>query len=193
MPQPAKPASVLKSEGKSHRTKKELEYREKMEASLTTGQTFKMTEQVRKNDIAKAEFRRISKLLEKIGKNDALIQNSINRYCLMYSELVEFEEKREEFYQGILDLKKTFEEEQKKEENKTSLKIADYFMILAKMETALINLDKQVMNKRKMLLDLEKENIMTISAQLRTIPKTADDMPAESDDMAALFASRGDN
>ena len=34
-----------------------------------------------------------------------------------------------------------------------------------------IDLDKQIMQKRRMLLDIEKENLMTIAAALRVIPK----------------------
>lgn len=35
----------------------------------------------------------------------------------------------------------------------------------------LIALDKQIQAKRKMLLDIEKENIMTIASSLRSVPK----------------------
>jgi hypothetical protein len=39
----------------------------------------------------------------------------------------------------------------------------------------MIALDKQIQTKRKMLLDIEKENIMTIAAALRSIPKKTDE------------------
>ena len=68
----------------------------------------------------------------------------------------------------------------------------DYFKTLAQMESAVISLDKQVMAKRKMLLDIEKENIMTIAAQLRSIPKKIED-EEETDPMAQLFSSRNYN
>jgi hypothetical protein len=38
----------------------------------------------------------------------------------------------------------------------------------------MIECDRQVQAKRKMLLDIEKENIMTIAAALRSIPKKTD-------------------
>ena len=192
MPQPPKPASVLRAEGKSHRTKKELEYREQAESELKTNEKIVMSTQVKKNPLAKKEFKRLKGLLEKIDKDDALVQNSINRYCLMCAELVEFEEKREEFFDGIKSLKKVFEDEKNKDEKEKVLKTIEYFNLLAKMESSLISLDKQVMQKRKMLLDLEKENIMTIASQLRTIPKTLDEMQEEQedDDMAKLFQNQ---
>ena len=39
------------------------------------------------------------------------------------------------------------------------------------MQKNLVSLDKQVQAKRKMLLDIEKENIMTIASALRSVPK----------------------
>ena len=189
MPQPAKPASVLRAEGKSHRTKKELEFREKAESELKTEEKIVMSQQVKKNPLAKKEFKRLKGLLEKIDKDDALVQNSINRYCLMLAELVEFEEKREEFFDGIQQLKSFYNSEKEKDEKDKIIKTMEYFNLLSKMESSLISLDKQVMQKRKMLLDLEKENIMTIASQLRTIPKTSEDMPDYEDDMAKLFQS----
>ena len=35
-------------------------------------------------------------------------------------------------------------------------------------------IDKQIQSKRKMLLDIEKENVMTIASALRSIPKKED-------------------
>ena len=48
---------------------------------------------------------------------------------------------------------------------------SSYYKMKHNMQTAIINLDKQVQTKRKMLFDIEKENIMTIAAALRSIPK----------------------
>ena len=42
------------------------------------------------------------------------------------------------------------------------------------MQKNLISLDKQIQAKRKMLMDIEKENIMTIASSLRSIPKKAE-------------------
>ena len=41
----------------------------------------------------------------------------------------------------------------------------------AKMQASLVNMDRDLQSKRKMLLDMEKENIMTIASALRSIPK----------------------
>ena len=39
------------------------------------------------------------------------------------------------------------------------------------MQRNLVSMDKQIQTKRKMLLDMEKENVMTIASALRSIPK----------------------
>ena len=39
----------------------------------------------------------------------------------------------------------------------------------------LVDLDRQVQGKRKMLLEVEKENVMTIASALRNIPKKAEE------------------
>ena len=59
MPTPTKPFSVLKSEGKSHRTKAELKVREQGEKALQTSQKIKPKKEVKKNKIAYKEFKRI--------------------------------------------------------------------------------------------------------------------------------------
>ena len=81
MPTPPKPHIVLLNEGKSHRTKAELEQRKKEEEALVTGEKLKERKETRQSPVAHKEFRRIIKLLEKIQKNDALYEPIINRYC----------------------------------------------------------------------------------------------------------------
>lgn len=172
MPTPPKPFSVLKSEGKSHRTKKELKLREEGEKALSTGIALKARSEVKKNKIANKEFKRINELLKKIEKNDAIYEAVINRYCLIYAECIEFENKKVELYGIIDELKKQFElskeylqdEEMAKETRKFTRSISE---ILG----SIVELDKQLQPKRKMLLDIEKENIMTIASALRVIPK----------------------
>ena len=102
MPTPPKPFSVLKSEGKSHRTKKELKLREQGEKALSTGTALKVRNEVKKNKIANKEFKRINELLKKIEKNDAIYEAVINRYCLIYAETMEFEEKKNKLPSWLL-------------------------------------------------------------------------------------------
>ena len=191
MPTPNKPAVVIRAEGRSHRTKAELELREKGEAALATGGPMKARKEVRENKKANSEFKRVSKLLEGIGKNDALIEGVINRYCQITAEVLEFEAKRAEFSKGIAQLQEAYEDDkfQHPDIDDRIVPTMDYFRTLATMESALLSLDKRIQDKRKMLLDIEKENIMTVAAQLRSIPKKVED-EEEYDPMANLFKAK---
>lgn len=161
MPTPPKPAKLIAIEGKSHRTKKELREREKAEAALLTGKTLKETEEVKNNKVAHKEFLRIRKLLQSIEKNDDLYGSTINRYCLLLAECTEFEEKRETIFSRQKEL----------EERKDDMEFSEYINLQNDLVKSMLALDKQVQSKRKMLLDIEKENVMTIAASLRSIPK----------------------
>lgn len=172
MPTPTKPFSVLKSEGKSHRTKAELKVREQGEKALQTSQKIKPKKEVKKNKIAYKEFKRIVSLLDNIDKSDALYENVINRYAMLYAECYEFEEKRERFYNELNKLDEDYALDP------DGMTIKEYYDTVSNIQKNILDLDKQLQNKRKMMLDIEKENIMTIASQLRTIPKSVG--PAEN-------------
>lgn len=167
MPTPPKPFTVLVNEKKSHRTKKELKQREQAEKELATGAALKERPEVKANPIAHKEFIRLNKLLKGIGKNDAIYESVINRYCMLQAECFDFEEKRESFYRDIQEL--AADKDRLIESEKMSL--SAYYKLKNNMQTQILSLDKQLQSKRKMLLDIEKENIMTIAAALRSIPK----------------------
>lgn len=172
MPTPPKPFSVLKSEGKSHRTKKELKLREQGEKALSTGTALKARSEVKKNKIANKEFKRINELLKKIEKNDAIYEAVINRYCLIYAECIDFEDKKNKLYELVEKLENQFEESIEYLEKEDLCKETRKFArSISGILGAIVELDKQLQPKRKMLLDIEKENIMTIASALRVIPK----------------------
>ena len=60
------------------------------------------------------------------------------------------------------------------EYNEDEMTMSEYYSLVNEMQRNIINLDKQIQAKRKMLLDIEKENVMTIASALRTIPKKED-------------------
>lgn len=178
MPTPPKPHLILVSEGKSHRTKQELEQRKKAEEALASGTAFKERREVREDPVAHKEFMRIKKLLKSIGKNDALYEPVINRYCMLQSECREMEQKRERIYQTMIDMERDKEQFCKEDT------LTNFYKIMNDMEKNLIGMDKQVQSKRIMLLNIEKENIMTIASALRSIPKKVD--TEESDPLKGL-------
>lgn len=168
MPTPPKPTNVILLEGKSHRTKKELAERKRAEAQLLTGKVLKEAAEVKENEKAHKEFQRIRKLLKSIEKDDDLYGATINRYCLLMAECSDFQDKREMMYRQMQDLQES-KEKFERNENLTT-----YYMLQSTMQKNMIALDRQVQTKRKMLLDIEKENIMTIASSLRSVPKKTD-------------------
>lgn len=172
MPTPPKPFSVLKSEGKSHRTKKELKLREQGEKALSTGTALKVRSEVKKNKIANKEFKRINELLKKIEKNDAIYEAVINRYCLIYAECIDFDDKKNKLYELVEKLENQFEESKEYLEQEDLAKETRRFAkSISEILGSIVDLDKQLQPKRKMLLEIEKENIMTIASALKVIPK----------------------
>lgn len=167
MPTPTKPINVIKMEGHSHRTKKEIRQRQQAENALLTGQEIKERPETKNNKIAHKEFLRVRKLLQKIEKNDDLYGSVINRYCLLYAECEEFENKRETVYLQLCEL----QEKSGKMIDKEEMTVKEYFNLEIAMQKNIISFDKQIQTKRKMMLDIEKENIMTIASALRSVPK----------------------
>ncbi|QNB48198.1 hypothetical protein BR63_19145 [Thermanaerosceptrum fracticalcis] len=174
---PTKPLVLVKG----HRTKAEKEVREKAEKKLLTGISLKEWPEVKDDPIAHKEFKRLKKVLKAIDQDNALHEAVINRYCLLHSECKGVELLKEQCND---DLKEVFEAYQKQE--------IDFLTYLEKKEgiqNRFLALDKKLMEKRKMMLAIEKENVMTIQSALRSIPKTPD-KSAEKSPMAAFLERR---
>lgn len=177
---PSKPVVVLKTENKSHRTKAELEQREKAESALLTGISLKEWPSTKVKPVAHKEFMRIKKLLKSIGKDDALNEAVINRYCVMTAEVDELENMKSDIDNAMVLLK-----EQKEQGIIDALAYVEKMQDLLNSYTAC---DKNIMAKRKMLLQIERENVMTIAAALRAIPKQPE--KAEESKMAQFLKQR---
>ena len=142
--------------------------RKEEEAKLLSGMEMKERKEVRENKEAHKEFTRLKKLMKNIEKNDALYETVINRYAMLLAECTDFEEKRESFYKDLQELT----EHMDKIVTETSL--SEYHKLKNTMQKNILDIDRQVQAKRKMLLEIEKENVMTIAASLRSIPKKED-------------------
>lgn len=160
MARPSKSVDVLESEGKSHRTKAELAARKAAEKAFATGRPLKERPEVKEDAVAHKEFLRITKLLESVGKNDALFEPIINRYCLLQAECMGLIKNRAQFER---DLDALYEDEDVDADNR--------YRLAVKMQQNILDIDKDMQSKRKMILDIEKECSMTISAAMRTVPK----------------------
>lgn len=163
MPTPVKPFTVISNERKSHRTKAELQLRKQAEASTLTGKRLKERKEVKDNPIAHKEFKRVQKLLRAIEKDDGIYESVINRYCLIQSEIVEFEQskiKYEEMLENLIE-----------EHKNGNINFLEFMQEYNDLQKTRLSTDKAIQQKRKMLFDIEKENIMTIASALRSIPK----------------------
>ncbi len=171
---PTKPLALVKG----HRTKAEKAVREKAESNLITGFSLKEWSDVKVDEIAHKEFLRIKKVLKSIDKDDGLHEGVINRYCLLHSECKKFEDLKRSCDDELQELSKAYQE--------GKLDFLEYLDKKERVQGRFLTLDKKIMEKRKMMLDIEKENIMTIQSALRSIPKRPDEKKGKSK-MAAFL------
>ena len=176
MGRPSKPIHLVKG----HRTKAEKNTRKKAEESLMTGISFKEWPRVKNNEIAHKTFGIIKKAYKEIKKDDVLFEGIINTYCLLLSEIEYFEERKVKIQQSLDEL----------QDKKFNMEFEMYI----KLQSDLLNLfnvcDKKILEKRKMMLEIGKENVMTIASAMRSIPKKPNE-EIDDDPMANLFKRRG--
>lgn len=189
MARPAKPAEVIKQEKKSHRTKAELSLRDEGEKALLSHKELFERPEVRNDKTAHTEFLRVSKLMKAIGKNDALYSSGINTYCLLYSEISELNRQIMMLDQTGDMLRETFEAMVDEPESRIEPEqIIQFEKSFTRLISQRLNISSMIDKKRKMMLDIDKENVMTISAALRSIPKQP-----EKKENALLAALMGDD
>jgi hypothetical protein len=175
MPTPSKPISVIKAEGnKAHKTKAQIKLREKAEKALATEESFQEWDQVKKNPTAHKEFTRLKRLFAKIKKDDSLLEGVLNRYCIMLAECDEYEARKESL---AGDLEELYD---------SNMEIGDKIKAKININKMIMACDSKIMQKRTMMLAIEKENIMTIASQLRSIPKKIED-PGDVDPMESFL------
>ena len=156
MPTPRKPVQLMKK----HMDKETKEYRAEAEESLLSGECWREYPEVKNNATAHRFFKRITDLYSRIEKNDALTEPIINRYCTIQAECYDFEKKREMF-QG--NLESLIDNDELDAQTKYKLE--------ADMQKSIIGVDNALTAKRRMLLEIERETLMTLKAQLASIPK----------------------
>ena len=172
MARPSKPAAVIEAEKKSHRTKAELEARKNAESGLLSKKKLQERKEVQDNKIAHAEFQRVSKLMRAIGKDDALYSSGINTYCLLYAEIGDLHDQEKALDRTAEALREKFEQiVDDPEYDIEPSEIIQFEKSFTRLISQRLNISSMIDKKRKMMLDIDKENVMTISAALRSIPK----------------------
>lgn len=165
MGRPSKPAELLKSEGKSHRTKQELAFRKQQEEATLTGKKLEEPRAVKDLKIAHTTFLKTRRLLDAINKNDELYSAATCRYCTNTQKLADAEESIQVLKTELEELR---ESRSSYVENKA---IPDYYRMLTKLEDTITRKEQLAAGIRKELTDFEKENCMTIASSLRSIAK----------------------
>ena len=173
------------SAAKGHRTKAEINARQQAEQDMLSGKPLAEFPGVKSDTVAHAEFRRVAALMKAIGKDDALYSAAVNRYAALFSEITQLQQDAARF-RGLMDsLQQKFDESDPDSDDITAFAKA-YSGMLAQVN----KLDDKVMQKRKMMGDIEKENCMTVQAALRSIPKES----GKKDDSPLMkILSGGDN
>ena len=182
MARPSKSVAGLAAEKQSHRTKAELKQRETAEKELASGKRLKERAEVKADPVAHKEYLRVSGLLAKIKKNDALYERIINDYCKLQAESADMENIKAEFRASREQLEKEYRSGMLSDED-GGLKPSLYYRLMASMQANILALDKQIQAKRKMMMDIERECAMTISAAQRSIPK----QPTKANPLAELL------
>lgn len=173
---PSKPLALVKG----HRTKAEKAVREKAEKELLTGTSLKEWTEVKSNPISHKEFIRIKALLKTIGHDDDLYGAMINTQCKLKAEEEQMLDVKEQF---ISTLDRLDDEYDPSDEN--SMKFSEYMKLKVSVQGQIVSCDKAIMQKRKLMLDISKENIMTIQSALRSVPKK--EQPAQESAMTAFL------
>jgi predicted secreted Zn-dependent protease len=169
------PASKPIALVKGAMTKKDIEFRKAQEKSATTGVPMMPAEIIKNDKIAYAEFKRIKNLLSIIDKDDDIYSASISRYCLLKSEEIKLLEKQSEYESELIDIKDCEPD-------------ANCRKAIEVIEKRLSEIDKEIMSKRRMQTDLEKENLLTVQSVIRNIPKKP--YEEEKDEMEMFLAKR---
>ncbi len=185
---PSKPVAV----NRKHLTNAEKEQRLKFENALLSGKKIAERKRVREDETAHGEFKRVVSLMRAIGKDDALYSEQINRYAELFAEGEFYKDLagqlREELSElgtlsrevtaaarQISDISEELSESAAEQLCKDVSAVLETLSELLDKRGALLkqisDADTKVKQKREAMLAIERENCMTVSAALRTIPK----------------------
>ncbi len=202
---PSKPVAV----NRKHLTNAEKEQRLKYESALLSGKKIAERKRVREDETAHGEFKRVVGLMRAIGKDDALYSEQINRYAELFAEGEFYKDLagqlREELSElgtlsrevtaaarQISDISEELSESAAEQLCKDVSAVLETLSELLDKRGALLkqisDADTKVKQKREAMLAIERENCMSVSAALRTIPK--DVHKNEDDELLKIL--RGD-
>ncbi len=157
-----------------HRTDAEKKLRKEAEEKLKTGVKLREFEDTKKDPVAHKAFAHVKKLLDKNDKNDDMYSVCINRYCVLFSECKQFEKIKDAYASAIEEItrdKSAFVDGYCDGQAAETISLAKYYKLKDDFSRAITAFDSAIMAKRKMMFDIEKENLMTVISGLRSVPK----------------------
>lgn len=181
---PPVPASVTKG----HLTKEEREMRENAEAALASSAPLTKWPSTKRKKFASEHFDRIVAAYGEIGMNDTLYEAVLNRYCTLLGECEELERKIPAIKRRIRKTEKTWDE-RFREQMPEPKEIVEFTKAISLLEKQANGLEMTLASKRGALLAIEKENVMTVLAKLRAVPKKAPENDEDEDPMAAVLGN----
>lgn len=165
---------------KGHLTNAQKETREKAEKELVTSYVMKPWVKTRANATAMKQFKKIKKAFSKIGQDDICFESVLNRYCIIFAECEETEETREMIIAGMREMLRH------KDELIKATDLLTYAQQISELADKAAACDRTLAKKREMMLAIERENIMTVNAKLRAVPKKP--VEDEADEITKLLA-----
>lgn len=167
----AKPPDLLVMDGKSHKTKAELEERRSSQVK-NKYKTIKPDEQIMQDPRAMEEFKFLQKMykdMEYVGMMDSHI---ISQYCMSVSEL-------DDLTQEMLKIRKQLKETR----NYKSSKKHDQLL------NACVELDKEIRMKRQEIIRLADRLYLDPVARTKNVPKK--EQKPKGNETDALFGDTG--
>ncbi len=175
----ARPPKSIKT-AKGHRTKNEKNLREKGEEALTPSGELKEWKRTGTNRGKSWYFKFVKRMFADVGEDSEIYSAVINRYCELLAECGALEK----------EASKTLGRLDELEERKSEMEYSEWLNCYIELVKASDREHKTLDRKRNMLLAIEKENLMTVMAKLRAVPKKPQEDEEESDPMAELLKGR---
>ena len=160
MARPSKPVELIRGGLR----KSEIEARKKTEASLITGYDLKEMPEVKNSPAAHKEFLRLKRLLASINKDDDLFGSVINIFCLLVAEISELEDMKKNLNKDLIEFDPV-------RASYDGVSITEQIKIKSSLRRMIFESDKQIMANRTLMLNIGKENLLTINSASRCVPK----------------------
>ena len=155
----ARPSSSVDTISKNM-TAEERAARAAAEQAALSGIKIRKSAEVKADPVATKEFNRVIKLLDAVGKNDAMYEAVINDYCMYKSDITRY---RKYIVDAEKDLDAVYDID--------DMESSERYQLKNKIRSEIASHDKQINTLQRKRFEIEKETGFTVSSALRNIPK----------------------